>query len=58
MGSMFVATGCLLLGVHHIYDDIQDNPKYSKSEKRFRIGVGVIMSVLGIILLARNLFVC
>lgn len=45
MGSTFVAIDCLLLGTHHIYYGIQDNPKYSKSVKRFRIGVGVIMSV-------------
>lgn len=54
--NALVAWGCLLLGIYRFYELSQKKNELSKSERYFRIGIGIFMIGLGCILLSRLYF--
>lgn len=56
MSTMFIACGCILLGIYRFYELSQKKDNLSKSEQYARIGIGIFMISIGCFLLARIIF--
>lgn len=53
MNNAIIISGCLLLGMHHLYSAIRNKDNFTESEYLCRFGIGGLLVFLGITLLIK-----